>query len=82
MRRVKALVDIEQLEDGSIAVTLRHPKHAGQWLKFKVTAGQSLVNRAVTGVYDEECADADAFFEAQGMSDAQAFGKNTWKPSR
>ena len=71
---------IERLADGTHCLTLQHPKHHGPWAKFKVAGGGNLLLRAVNAVYGPEHAgDADAYFHAQGMSDADAFNANTWK---
>ena len=80
--RLRAYVDVETLKDGSVALTLRHPRGravGGQWAKFKIKGGGNLIARAVTGVYDRGEDDADAFFEAHGMSDEEAFKKETWR---
>ena len=77
-RTVPAYVDIDQIIDGTYALTLRHHKHGGQWAKFKCAGGGNLLKRAVQAVYDNNDGDADAFFHAQGMSDAEAFDAKTW----
>lgn len=79
-RRVGAYAEIEPLRSGAYALTLRHPRHQGQWAKFRVTSGGNLLERAVDAVYGPERAgDADAFFTAAGMSDAEAFRGSTWR---
>ena len=79
INKVKAIVEIEDFEDGRIIVTLRHPKHGGQWLKMQIANGGSVVTRAVEAVYgSEQAGDADAFLKAYGMSDAEAFNAETW----
>lgn len=78
---VKATVDVEALSDGSVALTIRHPLHQGQWAKFKIKGGGSLIFRAIEAVYANNAGDADAFFDAHGMSDGEAFNGDTWRPA-
>jgi len=75
---VKAFVDIEEIKDGTVIVTLRHPKHHGQWAKIKVHGGGNLFFRATKAVYVDGDGDADCYMEAHGMSDEKAFAKGTW----
>jgi hypothetical protein len=74
MRTVRALVEFEPLEGDNAVLTLRHPKHGGQFVKIRIEGGAAVIARGIHAVYDEQAGDADAFFLAHGMSDAEAFG--------
>ena len=77
---VRAYVEIEELSDGTLALTLKHNVHRGVWAKFKIGATSTpLITRAVKAVYENGDGDADAYFHANGMSDEEAFNGNTWR---
>ncbi len=77
---VPAYIEIEHLADGSLAFTVKHNKHRGVWAKFKIgPTSTPLITRAIKSVYKQGAADADAYFHANGMSDEEAFNKQTWR---
>jgi hypothetical protein len=77
------ILHVEELDDGRVILTLsRNVSRFGlaQFLKVLIpsSGGGNLVLRATKAVYELGEGDADAYFEAHGMSDNQAFYARTW----
>jgi len=80
-QRVPCVITVEVGALGVIA-TLTRPSTSAPFAKFLITGGGNVLQRAIHAVYCRQAGDADAYFEAAGMSDERAFAAGEDSPWR
>lgn len=75
---MKSIVSLRETRNGKSVLEILHPKTKTPMMMFLLEPGSSAVAKRAIKAYQAGDGDADAFFHAQGMSDAEAFS-DIWK---
>lgn len=76
--QMKAIVSIHETRDGRLVMEILHPQTRTPMMMFLMEASSGAVAKRAIKAYHAGDGDADAYFYAQGMSDAEAFS-DIWK---
>jgi hypothetical protein len=76
--KMPAYIVGDEIADGYV-ITVLHPKTGAPMMMFKMSHGSGEVAKRAIKAYHAGDGDADAYFYAEGMSDEEAFSKETWK---
>lgn len=75
---MRAIVELNVLRSGNGQLIIQHPVTHLPMMMFLLSPGNLPLAKRAIEAYHNGDGDADAFFVACGMSDTEAFNRNTW----